>query len=284
MSDNILIIGASGNVGRRLVELLVQAGVKVRAGTRQPGSYTGPHSVESVEFDFDRPGTFDAALKGIDRAFVIAKSGDAQPQATLNPFFERAKAAGVQHVVLLTARGVEMSEDVGLRKAERYLMATGLAYTILRPTWFMQNFSTGFIQPMIAQSGSIFLPAGDGKTSFIDANDIAAVAATVLTQPGHAGQEYNLTGGQSLSYAEAAAIISHVAGRPIHYVPISGDAMRQSLIGSGWPAESADFMVGLFYPVQQGWAESVSPDVARILGREPMTFEQFAQANAAAWQ
>jgi uncharacterized protein YbjT (DUF2867 family) len=284
MSDKVLVIGATGNVGRRLVDILAAQGVVVKAATRQPAAYGGPQGAEAVDFDLDRPETFGQALAGVDRVFVIARSGDAQPQKALSGFFDQAKAAGVQHVVFLTAAGVEMNEEVGLRKAERHLMASGLDYTLLRPTWFMQNFSTGFIQPMIAPMGAIYLPAGDGKTSFIDAADIAAVAAAVLTQPGHAGQAYTLTGGEALGYDEAAAIISDVTGRTVGYVAIPNDAFRQSLLDNGWPAESAGFMAGLFQPVEQGWAAAVSPAVAAILGRAPITFRQFAEANAAAWR
>jgi uncharacterized protein YbjT (DUF2867 family) len=284
MSDKTLVVGATGNVGGRLAQILASQGVGVKAASRQPSSYAGPRGADAVAFDLDRPETFGPALQGVDRAFVIARSGDAQPQAALNRFFDEAKAAGVEHVAFLTAAGVEMNEEVGLRQAERHLMASGLAYTLLRPTWFMQNFSSGFIQPMITQMGTIYLPAGDGKTSFIDAGDIAAVAAAVLTQPGHAGQAYTLTGGEALTYGEAAAIISDVTGRPLSYVAISNDAFRQSLIDQGWPAESAGFMAGLFHAVEQGWAASVSPDVESVLGRKPITFQQFASQNAAVWQ
>jgi uncharacterized protein YbjT (DUF2867 family) len=284
MSNQTLVVGATGNVGRRLVEILAAQGVAVKAATRQPAGYDGPQGVETVDFDLDRPETFGAALAGVSHVFVIARSGDAQPEKALSAFFDQAKAAGVQHVVFLTAAGVEMNEEVGLRKAERHLMASGLDYTLLRPTWFMQNFSSGFIQPMIAQMGAIYLPAGDGKTSFIDAGDIAAVAAAALTQPGHAGQAYTLTGGEALSYDEAAAVIAEVAGRPVGYVAIPNEAFRQSLVDNGWPAESAGFMAGLFQPVEQGWAAAVSPAVATILGRAPVTFRQFASENAASWR
>jgi uncharacterized protein YbjT (DUF2867 family) len=284
MFNQILVFGATGNVGRRLVEMLAAQGVGVKAATRQPASYDGPSGVEPVDFDLDRPETFGPALAGVDRAFVIARSGDARPQKALNAFFDQAKAAGVRHIVFLTAAGAEMNEEVGLRKAERHLMACGLDYTLLRPTWFMQNFSSGFIQPMIAHMGAIYLPAGDGKTSFIDAGDIAAVAAVALTQPGHAGQAYTLTGGEALSYGEAAAIISEVAGRPVGYVAIPNEAFRQSLLDNGLPAESAAFMAALFQPVEQGGAAAVSPAVATILGRAPVTFRQFASENVASWR
>lgn len=284
MTEKTLVLGSTGNVGGRLVKLLTGQGIAVKAASRRPAGYAGPRGAEAIEFDLDQPETFGPALHGVDRMFVIAKSGDAAPQMALNRLVDQAKNAGVRHAVMLTAAGAESSEEIGLRKAERHLMASGLDYTILRPTWFMQNFSTGFIQPMIAQMGTIYLPAGDGKTSFIDAADIAAVAAAALTQPGHAGQAYTLTGGEALTYGEAAALISEVAGRTIGYVAIPNAAFRQSLVDSGWPAESAGFMAGLFQPVEQGWAGAVSPAVAAVLGRPPVTFRQFAEANAAAWK
>ncbi len=283
MSNQILVIGATGNVGHTLVELLAGKGESVKAATRHPEKYSGPRGAQAVHFDYDQPGTYTAALASVDRMFVIAKTGDAAPETVLIPFLDRARRSGVRHTVLLTARGVEQSEDIGLRKVERHLMASAVDYTILRPTWFMQNFSHGFILPMIQQSGDIFLPAGDGATSFIDTRDIAAVAAETLTSEGHKGKEYGLTGGEALTYAEAAVLISEAAGREIRYVPISDDDMRNSLTATGWSADQANFMASLFFPVRQGWAASVDPAVSSILGRAPITFEEFVQDNKAAW-
>jgi uncharacterized protein YbjT (DUF2867 family) len=219
----------------------------------------------------------------VDRVFFIPKSGDAAPQGTLNPFIDAAKAAGVKHAVLVTAAGIEHVEEAGLRQVEVYLMASGIDYTILRPTWFMQNFSTGFLFPALKAQGAVFLPAGDGKTSFIDTRDIAAVAAVALTQPGHAGRAYTLTGGEALDYAEAVAILSRAAGRELRYVPITPEQFQQGLIANGFPEANAAFMAGLFEPVRAGYAAAISPAVEQVLGGAPTRLEKFARDYAHMW-
>jgi len=199
---------------------------------------------------------------------------------------ERAVAAGVRHGVLSTAMGVEMADENQnpLRRAEKLIQASGMAYTILRPNWFMQNFSSGFMLPSIRAAGGIFLPAGDAKTSFIDVRDIAAVAAAVLTEAGHAGKAYALTGSQALSYDEAVTIISRAAGHEIRYVAISDEDMRRSMATAGTPPEQVEMFSGLFNGVRQGWTAPVIPTVAEVLGRPPITLEQFADDHAAAWR
>ncbi len=216
MRNKILVIGATGNIGSSLVKLLAENGEKVKAATRNPENYVGQPNIEPVPFDYDKPETYEPALKEVDRAFIIARSGDPESDKVISLLIDKAKAAGLKHIVLLTSMGANRVETSPLYKAEQYLIASSIDYTILRPNWFMQNFSRGFILPTIQQNGSIYLPVGEGKTSFIDTRDIAAAAAKTLTENGrHAGQAYPLTGGQSLSYAEAADIIANVAGRPI---------------------------------------------------------------------
>ena len=154
-----------------------------------------------------------------------------------------------------------------------------MPYTFLRPSWFMQNFSSGFIAPMILGMGGIFLPAADAKTSFIDVRDIAAVGIAALTEPGHAGKAYALTGGQAFTYGEAAEILSLAAGKPIHYVALSEEDFSSSLAAQGWQPGQIAMFAGLFQGVRQGWAAPVSPDVAAVLGRAPITLEQFAAGS-----
>ena len=177
-----------------------------------------------------------------------------------------------------------MDENNPLRKVERYIEKSGVPYTFLRPSWFMQNFSSGFIAPMILGMGGIFLPAADAKTSFIDARDIAAVGIAALTEPGHAGKAYALSGGQAFTYSEAAEILSRAAGKPIRYVPLSEEDFSGSLAAQGWQPEQIAMFTGLFQGVRQGWAAPISPDVAAVLGRPPITLEQFAQDHAAIWR
>lgn len=286
MSDNkILVIGATGNVGRVLTRRLAEMGEPVKAATRQPQGYGVLENVEPVLFDYDQPDTWAKALTGVDRVFSLTKNADVQPDKTVIPFFDAAKAAGIEHIVFMTAMGVDQAPDaLPLRQVEKYLMASGVAYTILRPNWFMQNLNPGFLLPPIQQSGAFYLPAAEAKTSLIDTQDIAAVAAVILTEAGHRGKEYTLTGGEALSYHEAAQIMSEFAGRQITYVPVDDDALRGALTGAGWLTEQAEFMVGLFQGVRQGWAAPVSPAVSQLLGRDPITFTEFARENAAAWR
>jgi uncharacterized protein YbjT (DUF2867 family) len=148
----------------------------------------------------------------------------------------------------------------------------------------MQNFNPGFLLPTIQEKGAIYLPTADAKSSFIDTRDIAAVAAVALTEDGHQGKEYTLTGAHALSYTEAAEIIAHVTGRKISYIAISDDDAREAMKSAGWPPEQVEFMIGLFNFVRQGWTASISPAVSSVLGREPIAFEQFARENADAWK
>ena len=282
MSNTILVIGATGNVGRPLVELLAGQGIAVKAATRHPETYTAAPGVEAVAFDYARPDTWAAALDGVGRLFLLAQGAGNEPDHAMIPFLEQAQAAGVGYAVLMTAMGVDQTER-GLRKVELHLMASGLGYTILRPNWFMQNF-TGYMGDMIRQQGGLYLPTGDGKNSLIDTRDIAAVAAAAFTEDGHAGKAYTLTGSESLNYAEAVAVLSGVAGRTIPFVAITEDDARKALVGAGWPPEDIDLMLYLYNGIRQGWYAAVAPDVSAVLGRPPITLRQFAEKHADAWR
>ncbi len=285
MMQKVLVIGATGNIGHTLVKLLAEKGEAVKAATRHPHTYPAQAGVEAVAFDYDQLDSYATVLSGVDRVFAIPKNADPVAQETLNPFIDAAKAAGVKHFVLSTAMGVDQAPpELGYRQVELHLINSGLDYTILRPNWFMQNFNPGFILPMIQAGGAIYLPAGDAQVSFIDTADIAEVAAKILTEPGHAGREYTLTGGAALSHADAAVIISTAAGREVHYVSIPDQAMREALTGAGWRPGQVELMLGLFGGVRQGWSAPVVPILPDLLGRAPLTFEQFAAANAEAWR
>jgi uncharacterized protein YbjT (DUF2867 family) len=283
-----LVTGATGKTGSEVVKGLVARGETVKAGAHTPEKATelfGAHAgVQVVPLDFGRPETFDAALAGVDRIWLLAVTGETAPDQALMPFVDRARSAGVRHIAYMTARGVEQAEDNPMRKVEHYIERSGVPYTFLRPSWFMQNFSSGFIAPMILGMGGIFLPAADAKTSFIDARDIAAVGIAALTEPGHAGKAYALTGGQAHTYGEAAEILSRAAGKPIRYVGLSEDEFSGSLAAQGWQPGQIAMFAGLFQGVRQGWAAPSSPDVASVLGRAPITLEQFAQDHAAIWR
>jgi len=209
---------------------------------------------------------------------------DTRAEQHLVPVVDRARHTGVGHIVLMTAMGVEQADQAPLRKVEKFVEGSGVPFTFLRPNWFMQNFYPGSIYAMIRQSGSFALPAGDAKTSFISTADIASVAAVALTEPGHAAQAYTLTGGEALTHGEAAKMLSATAGREITYVPIEDADMRQQLAAAGMDAGAIEYMSLLYGVVRAGHAAYVSDTVERITGSKPVTFEEFAKENAAAFR
>lgn len=285
MADKVLVIGATGNVGRPLVKNLRRFGIDLRVATRIPVPYAVSHpELDVVLFDFDDPSTYGKAVAGMSKAFIIARSGDDRPQNTVIPLIEEARAAGVSHIVLVTGIEVEQLPGGGLHQVEEHLLGSGLIYTVLRPNWYMQNFNPGFILPMIQKTGTIYLPAGDGRTSFVDTRDVAAVATVALTEEGHLDRIYTLTGSEAISYQDAAAVLSRVCGRPIRYVPTSDEEFRQALLAAGWHGAQADLLVTRFAGVRAGEAARVTGDIRRLLGRDPLRFANFAKENADVWR
>ncbi|MBN8494643.1 MAG: NAD(P)H-binding protein, partial [Burkholderiales bacterium] len=225
----------------------------------------------------------DAALEGADRAFVLSPPGYADQEALLAPVIERARARGLQKLVLMTAMGADADEAAPLRKAERRLEASGLAYNILRPNWFMQNFHTFWLHGIVTQD-TIALPVGQAKGSFIDARDIAAVAARLLAGDAHANLAFDLTGAEALDHDQVAAILSREVGRTIRFQDIAPEAMLQGLVGAGLPLDYAEFLVLILGFFKAGYAERSTDAVQRITGRAPRRFEAYARDHRAAWQ
>jgi uncharacterized protein YbjT (DUF2867 family) len=170
------------------------------------------------------------------------------------------------------------------RAIELHLVESGIAYTILRPNWFMQNLNPGFFLTMIRERGGLYLPTADSRTSHIDTRDIAAVAAAALTEAGHEGMEYTLTGPEALDFDEVAHILSEATGREISYVAISDTEMRRDLATESWPRDQIEMTVSWLALMRQGWYAPVSASVTEILRRPPITLRQFAEENAEAWR
>lgn len=284
VGGKVLVLGGTGKTGRRLVRSLADAGVPVRAASRRPGASEG--GVEEIEFDWVRPETYGAALDGVESLYLVPPGSVVDPSEQVAAFVEEAVRAGVRRIVDLSALGVDASEEIGLRKVERVVMGSGLEWTVLRPNWFMQNFSESFLLPSTVEDGQVVVaPAGDGAVSFIDARDIAAVAAAALTEDGrHAGAEYVLTGGRALTFAEAASTIGKTTGGEVRYVEVEPEQMREGVVGAGVPGEYADMLLGLFEGIRAGWNEPVTGAVERVLGRPPIDFADFARENAAVWR
>jgi uncharacterized protein YbjT (DUF2867 family) len=275
----ILISTANGKVGSEIVKTLIQQGQSVRIGAhnvaKAQANFPG---ADVVHFDYNDEASLKASLKGISTLY-LASPGDfpAEPE---NHVVDLAKAAGVKRVVKLSGMGVENAPDVPLRQVEMHIEKSGLEWTFLRPTWFMQNYSTGMAEGI--KHGTLYEPAADAKTGFIDARDIAAVAVKALTEDGHNGQAYPLTGPQSLNRNQVAQKISSATGKPLQYVPVNDDQFRGSMQNVLSPAY-LDLMSNLYAGVRAGWSDATTDAVQRVLGREPISFEQFATDHKNDW-
>jgi len=274
----ILVTTPNGKVGSEVVKGLLARNIPVRvaAHTVSKAQQAFP-GAEVVPFSFENADQVQAALQGVT-ALYVATINDTTLEDQ-NRLVDLAKAAGVQRIVRLSAAGVE-NTDAPLRQNELYIEASGIPYTILRPSWFMQNYSTGSAASI--QNGVIAEPSGDGKTAFIDTRDIADVAIAALTQEGHAGKAYHLTGSEALTRHQVADYISQAVGFPVQYTPITDDEHRAAM-QNYIPADYLEFLLMLYGGIRAGWTEVVSPDVNQVLGRAPITFAQFAQDYKEVW-
>ena len=280
--QEILVLGASGNVGSRLVRLLASRGERVRAATRTPTRLSGASS--AVAFDLERTETFAPALAGVDRVFLIARPGDDHADRCALPLIDEMRRAGVRQVVNLTAMGADDADHVqALRRIELYLEGSGLAFTHLRPSFFMQLFSAGPLRDALRTSGVLRLPAARAQIAFVDAEDIAEVAACALTDRAHEYRAYTLTGTEALDHGLAVEHISRATGKALRYDPIDERELGPMLSPFGFDAARIERLVRFYRLVREGAASLVSEDVPRILGRPATSFRDFALRERASW-
>jgi uncharacterized protein YbjT (DUF2867 family) len=261
-----LIVGASGTVGSELATRLAAAGPTVRRATSR-----APTAPDQVQFDLVTHQGLKHAFEGVDRAFLLAPPGHVNPHELLGPLIEQARTQGLDKLVLMSAMGANADPSAPLRRAELQLEASGVPFNVIRPNWFMQNFHT-------------FWLAGSAKGSFIDARDIAAVAAELLSSHTHDNADFDLTGARALDHDEVAAILSKAAGRTIRYQDIPPEAMLQGLLGAGLPQPYAEFLNLILGYFKAGYAERTTDAVQRITGRAPIAFERYAEDHRAHWQ
>lgn len=263
----ILVLGGTGKTGRRILQRLEALGHPTRCGSR---------SAEPA-FDWKDRSTWPAALEGARAAYISYYPDLAVPGAVedTQAFARLALEMGCRRLVLLSGRG-----EPEAQAAEQALQATDADWTLLRASWFLQNFSENFLLDAI-QSGTVALPIGDVKEPFIDADDIADVAVAALTEPGHSHKLYELTGPQLLTFAEAIATIAQAAGRPIHYVQVTPEQYAAGLAQADLPDGMADLVMYLLTTVMDGRNETLADGVQRCLGRAPRNLQSFATATAA---
>lgn len=274
MANKVLVLGATGNTGRRLVELLLKKGEHVKAASRTGKAVAG---AEGVQFDFTDPATIAPALEGVDRMFVLVPGGYLDVVDFLKPTMEAAIAQNIK-IVMQTVMGADADDNMPYRQLELWLERSGTPYVILRPNWFTDNFHTYWLEGI--KQGVIAVPANDGKSSFVDTRDIAASAAAALTSDAFNGKAFNLTGPEALSYYDAAAILSEVAGREITYTPVDDEAFIKILTDAGVPADYAGFLAMIFGPVREGWTATVTNDVETLTGTPPISVATYARDHA----
>lgn len=281
--SSILVTGATGNVGAEVLRILQKEGQAVRAAVRDAAARSSSsNDVQYVQLDFMKPGTYGPALQGVSKLFLVRPPAISDTQRYINPVIDAAKAAGVEQIVFLSLLGAEKNRWVPHHRIEKYLEASGIAWTFLRASFFMQNLSTTH-RGDIREHDEIFVPAGKGKTSFIDVRDIAAVAAKALTEPGHAMKAYPLTGSEALDYAEVARIFSEVLGRQVVYRNPSIWSFVRTMRQRGLGLPFILVMVGIYTTARLRLAGTVTADTATLLGRAPITMRQFVADYKDCW-
>lgn len=270
----ILVLAATGKTGRRVADRLEAQGRPVRRASRSGRT-------PSTTFDWDDRATWGPALEGAGAAYVVFTPDLAVPAApdAIAAFTALAREQGLRRLVLLSGRGEEEAQ-----RCERIVQDSGLEWTIVRASWFAQNFDEGAFAELV-QAGEVALPAGDVREPFIDVDDIADVAAAALLEDGHAGRVYEVTGPRLMTFADAVREIAEESGRDVRYATIPAAAFRTGLAQAGLPQEQVELLDYLFTTVLDGRNASVTDGVRRALGRPARDFRDYARAAVArgAW-
>jgi len=282
----IVVTGAGGTVGTELVKALSAAGAQFRAAYHSADKVDRARTsgLNAVAVDYAKPETVAGALAGADHLFLLGAGAVGQTDAEIG-VVRAAKQAGVRHVVKLSVWGAgdeSFSFAKVHRPIERAIEASGLGWTFLRPNSFMQNLSN-FYAATIRSQGAFYLPSRNARISHVDVRDVAAVASTALTEPGHEGKIYTLSGPEGLSYVEVAAKLSAAIGKPVRYVDVPDADFKQGAIAAGMPEAYAEAILSLIRYYDGGHASQVTQDFERVAGRKPTAFDQFARDNAAAF-
>lgn len=275
----ILIAGATGNMGGEVIRHLLHQPIPLRALVRNPqkAAQLEAQGVELAEGDFSQPDSLNAALQGVERAFLVMPN-DPHQVALECQFIDAAQQAGVRHIVKLSVlRSGELSSTFQQwhRQIEQHLEASGMAWTHLRPNMFMQNMR--WFTPTMMQQGAFYHTVGDTAISHIDAGDVAAVAALCLSQSGHEGQAYDLTGAEAIGFAQVASYFSEALHRPIQYISVTPAELKAARLANGEPEWYLDAEAELFACWQAGAGSVVTTTVADLLQRPPISFAEFVR-------
>jgi len=301
MAETILVTGATGTVGSEVVKQLLSAKGErqeeemiIKAAARSANDSTFRNlGVQTVELDYNKPDTLTAAFKDVDKLFLLTPFQSNMVDLTSN-LVNVAKNAGVKYIVKQSVLGADAEPAITPsrlhRHAEKIIEESGIPFTFLRPNFFMQNFVT-FYSNFIKTQGAFYVPAGDAKASFVDVRDIAAVAVQALSGRSgkdgtgdHVRKAYDITGGEALSYGQAAEILSKEIGKKVNYVNISDEDARKGMKDMGTDEWTINSMIELFGITRAGYLSEISPAVEQVTGNKPITLSQFARDYAGAFK
>ena len=287
MVTKVLVTGATGNVGSRVVQELRGRGVSIRAFVRDPyrAAEKLGDSIELTSGDFSDTESLRRTLEGVDHLFLTSADGPQKVEHE-SAVIDVAAAAGVSRIAKLSTLGAKVGSPLPPfdwhGRIEEHLRRSKVPAVILRSTFFMSNLLGS--ADAIRQTGKLFAPADEAKIAMIDRWDVAAVAAVVLTTEGHEGATYELTGPEAITYGRIAEELSAVAGRSIGFVDVPDEAARQGFVEAGMPDWLVEHLIGVFRIIRQGALEQTSDTVRSLTGREPRPFAEFAREHAGLFQ
>jgi uncharacterized protein YbjT (DUF2867 family) len=291
LTETILITGATGTVGSEVVKQLSAKGeniiVKATARSATDNTFENLNRVQVVQLDYDKPYSLAVALKGVDKLFLLTPFQSNMVDLTSNLVSE-AKKAKVKYIAKQSVMGADAEPGITPgrlhRQAEKIIEESGIPFTFLRPNFFMQNF-VNYYSNLIRSQGAFYTPAGDAKVSFVDVRDIAAVAVkSLINDNQQKGRAYNITGGEALTYGQAAEILSKAVGKKINYVNVTDQDARKGMKDMSMDEWTIKSMIELFEITRAGYVSEISPIVEQVTGNKPITFSQFAKDYAGAFK
>jgi uncharacterized protein YbjT (DUF2867 family) len=291
MEETILVTGATGTVGSEVVTQLSAKGeliIRAAARSTSDNTFKNLNRVQVVQLDYNIPESLAVAFKNVDKLFLLTPFQSNMVDLTSN-LVREAKNAGVKYIVKLSVMAADAEPGITgsrlHRQAEKIIEESKIPFTFLRPNGFMQNF-VNFYSHFIKTRGAFYVPAGDAKVSFVDVRDIAAVAVQALTSNDgkHEGKAYNITGGEALSYGQAAEILSKQLEKKVNYVNVSDEDARKGMKEMGMDEWLINSMIELFEIFRAGYASAISPVIEEITGNKPISFSQFASDYAVAFR
>ncbi len=277
MKSDILITGGTGKTGRKIARQLAEQGLAARVASRSGNNQSGQ---PGIRFDWADSATYDAALAGIGAVYLVAPQNTFEPLSEMQPFLEKALRHGVKRYVLLSSSALDENGPM-MGEVHGWLKSVVPEWTVLRPSWFMQNLTEPAQLSAIRNEGAIYSATGTGRIGFIDAEDIAAVAVSALTAPVALNDDFILTGPEAISYADVAKIIGERMKKPVEHYSLTRAELVERWIGVGLPLAYAEMLTDMDIAIAAGSEDRVTDHVHRITGHKAHSFETFVKAQSA---